>query len=313
MSKMEQIEEHLKLFDFFPKLRDDALHRSSLSGMVTLLCSIFMSYLMISEIMAYVAIDVTSEVGVDLEVGVKLPIYFNFSLPGLNCEGFGLDFIDNAGDLQLEVMDNIRKVPQRPAGRDGVRGCNAFGKLLTNKVSGDFHIAFGRQAVATDDARSHIHRFTPQELDTFNASHIIEKLAFGEEVPGVPNPLDGATHIVDHDSAQFQYHLQVIPTRYVHLGGFITVSNQYTFTLQSFVVNTRARTFKQPGIFFKYELSPYQITYREHREPFSTFIASVCAILGGVYVVGGWMSGAVRKSKPLMKPRTSRRASLLVK
>ena len=39
--------------------------------------------------------------------------------------------------------------------------------------------------------KHHMHRFTMAELDTFNSSHIINKLAFGEGIPGVQNPLDG--------------------------------------------------------------------------------------------------------------------------
>eukprot|EP01112_Ceratiomyxa_fruticulosa_P008663 TRINITY_DN2243_c0_g1_i1.p1 TRINITY_DN2243_c0_g1~~TRINITY_DN2243_c0_g1_i1.p1 ORF type:complete len:307 (-),score=47.40 TRINITY_DN2243_c0_g1_i1:292-1212(-) len=294
--------EKLKYLDFFHKVQDDAIHRSSLSGIVTLVCGVFMAYLMIDELVRFSTSTVTSEVGVDLQIGAKLPIHFNFTFPGLYCDAFGLDFLDNAGELSLEVMDNIKKEPFLVNGRP-VKGCNTYGQLLTNKVSGDFHIAFGRQSIAMEDKRSHIHRFTPQELDTFNASHIIHKLAFGENVPGVKNPLDGSVQIVTQDSAQFQYHLQVIPTVYVHSNGKITKSNQYTHTLKHYQVNTHASSFKQPGIFFKYELSPYQVTYKEHREQFSHFIASLCAILGGVFVVGGWMAGFV---KPLVTPKQKR-------
>jgi len=300
---MSNLEEKLKLFDFFPKLHDEYISRSGVSGFVTIICGSFMLFLMISELVSYARIQVTSEVGVDLEIGVKLPIHFNITLPGLKCDAFGLDFLDNAGDLQLEVMDGIKKV-NLPGGR----GCTTYGSLFTNKVSGDFHIAFGRQSVAMEDKRSHIHRFTPAELDTFNASHIVAKLSFGDDVPGVSNPLDNTKHIVEKDSAQFQYHLQVIPTHYVHLNGKITKSNQYTFSSQRHDVNTHARSFKQPGIFFKYELSPYQVTYREHREHLSQFFASLCAILGGVFVVGGWMAGAAHTGKKIATPKHSRKS-----
>lgn len=32
-------------------------------------------------------------------------------MPGLNCNDFGLDFVDMVGEQQLEVNDNIEKIP----------------------------------------------------------------------------------------------------------------------------------------------------------------------------------------------------------
>ena len=35
----------------------------------------------------------------------------DIDMPMLGCADFGLDFVDHAGDQQLDVADNIRKVP----------------------------------------------------------------------------------------------------------------------------------------------------------------------------------------------------------
>ena len=42
-----------------------------------------------------------------------------------------------------------------------------------------------------------------------------------------------------------------------------------------------------PGIFFKYDFSPLLIELRETRQPFTAFITSMCAILGGVLTCSG--------------------------
>jgi len=249
-----------------------------------------MAFLMISEFIQYRTIKVTSEVGVDTSFGLKLPINVDITMPNLRCEDFGLDFVDNAGEQQLEVEDNMIKTPQE-------KGCQISGFLLTNKVAGEFHIAFGRLAVAVEDAArqggGHIHRFTMRELDLFDPSHIITKLSFGADVPGVENPLDGTSKIITKDSAQYQYFIKVVPTTFYHLDGSVTHTNQYSYTMKYYYVNTHAGAFKQPGVYFKYDLAPYRVTYREYREFFSHFITQLCAILGGLFGVAGIISSGI--------------------
>lgn len=67
-------------------------------------------------------------------------------------------------------------------------GCRLTGHALVNKVSGNFHVAFGDSIVRDG---MHIHQFLPQEAPTFNVSHTIHSLSFGDPYPGMPpNPLD---------------------------------------------------------------------------------------------------------------------------
>jgi len=205
-------------------------------------------------------------------------------MPMLGCQDFGLDFVDHAGEQQLEVEDTIHKTPL-----NNIIGCNIKGFLLTNKVAGEFHIAFGRVPIASDSqhANSHMHRFTMKELDTFNPSHEIKKLAFGKEVPGISNPLDGLSKLVTKDSAQYQYYIKVVPTTYHHMDGTITHTNQYSFTLRYYYVNTHAQSFKQPGVYFKYDIAPYRVTYKEKKTNLFTFSDTTMCYFGRP-VWGGW-------------------------
>jgi len=280
--------DRLSSLDFFPKVPDELKVKTTSSAIVTIAWGVMITFLVISELISYINGTVTSEVGVDITYNNKLPINFDITFPGLNCQDFGLDFVDLVGEQQLEVNNNIRKqaLPRI--------GCRLTGVLLTSKVQGEFHVAFGRLAVAAEDnPTSHSHRFSMRELDIFNASHIVNKLTFGDEVPGVTNPLDGHSRIVIKDSARFTYFLKVIPTSYQHQSGQITETNQYSYTLQTISVNTHARSFKQPGVFFKYDLAPYRVTYRESRPPFAHFITRLCAISGGLFVVAGLISSFI--------------------
>jgi hypothetical protein len=67
-------------------------------------------------------------------------------------------------------------------------GCRVSGHMLVNKVSGNFHIAFGDSIVRDG---MHIHQFLPQNAPTYNISHSIHSISFGEPYPDMPqNPLD---------------------------------------------------------------------------------------------------------------------------
>jgi hypothetical protein len=68
-------------------------------------------------------------------------------------------------------------------------GCMVSGRMLVNKVAGNFHIAQGESIVR--DGR-HIHQFNPALAPKFNVSHTVHSLSFGEPYPSMPvNPLDG--------------------------------------------------------------------------------------------------------------------------
>lgn len=72
-------------------------------------------------------------------------------------------------------------------------GCRITGHVLVNKVSGNLHVAFGDSVVRDG---MHIHQFIPQDAPSFNASHTIHSLSFGEPYPDMPpNPLDNGLMI----------------------------------------------------------------------------------------------------------------------
>lgn len=72
-------------------------------------------------------------------------------------------------------------------------GCNLHGYIMVNKVAGNIHVAPGK---SYQDAHRHIHDYLPYELQHFNVSHIIYRLGFGEDYPGLKNPLDNTRKIL---------------------------------------------------------------------------------------------------------------------
>lgn len=116
-------------------------------------------------------------------------------------------------------------------------GCNLSGYFMVNRVGGNFHIAMG-EGIERDGR--HIHTFNPEEAQNFNASHIINHLTFGPEMPefdqnGGHTALNGATKIVQKEhgtTGLFQYFIKVVPTTYVGVGPGATnvETNRFFFT-----------------------------------------------------------------------------------
>ncbi|KAF6041557.1 ERGIC3 [Bugula neritina] len=72
-------------------------------------------------------------------------------------------------------------------------GCRMYGFLLVSKVAGNFHIAPGKSFQS-----SHVHVHDLNFLDggsTWNTSHSIAHIGFGDDYPGLVNPLDSTEQI----------------------------------------------------------------------------------------------------------------------
>jgi len=93
----------------------------------------------------------------------------------------------------------------------------------------------------------------------------------------------------DSDLYRFQYFLSVVPTVYVtdDCGRKIIETNQYAVTEQS---HPSAGHMGQevPGIFFKYDVEPLQLTiFHSHMSTYR-FLIRLVAIVGGVAICTEW-------------------------
>ncbi|KAJ6730374.1 ENDOPLASMIC RETICULUM VESICLE TRANSPORTER PROTEIN [Salix viminalis] len=64
-------------------------------------------------------------------------------------------------------------------------GCNIYGFLEVNKVAGNLQFSPGK---SFQQSGVHVHDLLAFQKDSFNISHKITRLAFGEYFPGVVNP-----------------------------------------------------------------------------------------------------------------------------
>ncbi|KAK9834138.1 hypothetical protein WJX81_001409 [Elliptochloris bilobata] len=189
-------------------------------------------------------------------------------------------------------------------------GCHLWGVLNVNKVAGNVHIAPGK---SFQQGTMHVHDLIPFQTTEFDTSHVIDKLSFGAEYPGMKNPLDRVRvprhnpRNVEGRTGAYQYFLKIVPTIYQDIRNRTIQTNQYSVT-EHFKQSDVPSGHQLPGVFFFYDLSPIKVRYIEERMSFLHFLTSVCAIVGGVFTVSGILDAfvyhgaqAVRKKVDLGK------------
>lgn len=173
-------------------------------------------------------------------------------------------------------------------------GCRVYGKVQVAKVAGNFHIAPG-DPFRTHRSHAHdLHSLNPQKFD---ASHIINHLSFGTPFPGKTYPLDGKAfeNSKGKGGIMYQYYLKVVPTLYVPLESVNSVfSHQFSVTTNQKDVTISASGL--PGLFVNYEFSPLMVKYEERRQSWSSFLVSLCAIIGGLFTVASLIDAFIYNS-----------------
>ncbi|XP_061968204.1 uncharacterized protein LOC133691632 isoform X2 [Populus nigra] len=103
-----------------------------------------------------------------------------------------------------DLMDQCKREGflQRIKDEEG-EGCNIYGFLEVNKVAGNSHFAPGK---SFQQSGVHVHDLLAFQKDSFNTSHKINRLAFGEYFPGVVNPLDGVQWTQETPSGMYIFH-----------------------------------------------------------------------------------------------------------
>ncbi|XP_015981924.1 endoplasmic reticulum-Golgi intermediate compartment protein 3 isoform X1 [Rousettus aegyptiacus] len=177
-------------------------------------------------------------------------------------------------------------------------GCQVYGFLEVNKVAGNFHFAPGK---SFQQSHVHVHAVEIHDLQSFgldniNMTHYIRHLSFGEDYPGIVNPLDRTNVTAPQASMMFQYFVKVVPTVYMKLDGEVLRTNQFSVTRHEKVANGLLGDQGLPGVFVLYELSPMMVKLTEKHRSFTHFLTGVCAIIGGMFTVAGLIDSLIYHS-----------------
>ncbi|XP_054896206.1 endoplasmic reticulum-Golgi intermediate compartment protein 2-like [Poeciliopsis prolifica] len=167
--------------------------------------------------------------------------------------------------------------------------CRIHGHMYVNKVAGNFHITIGK---SIPHPRGHAHLAALVSHDSYNFSHRIDHFSFGEEIPGLINPLDGTEKITADANHMFQYFITIVPTK-LNTYKVSAETHQYSVTERERVINHAAGSHGVSGIFMKYDISSLMVRVTEQHMPLWQFLVRLCGIVGGIFSTTGMIHGMV--------------------
>lgn len=313
----------LRRVDVYRRVPKDFTQTTLSGGIVSVVTILTMVALFLIELNSYLTVEIVNEMFVDSTMGDDhvFDVLFSVTAHDIPCAILSVDVQDNMGRHDVGVEKLLRKrrysadgaqldmheevdpgsaTAQQQVAADyaAQRGehCNVHGHLRLNKVPGNFHIS-------THFAQ----RFVKLTGDDINFAHTIEHLNFGAnlnddfDIPGAFTPLNNFDVLSDVGT-DHEYHFQIVPTVYDRLDGSSTSSYQFTYAYKAHPVNKHhVHGSHPPAVWFRYELSPITIRYREQSKSFGSFLVGVSAIIGGVFTVSTLVTAAFHSAHELVR------------
>ncbi|RAL49469.1 hypothetical protein DM860_012902 [Cuscuta australis] len=106
---MDKLFDKLRKLDAYPKVNEDFYSRSLSGGLITLVSSIVMFLLFISEFRLYLHTVTETRLVVDTSRGEKLHIHFDVTFPAIRCSLLSVDAMDISGEQHLDIRHDIFK------------------------------------------------------------------------------------------------------------------------------------------------------------------------------------------------------------
>ncbi|XP_013383276.1 endoplasmic reticulum-Golgi intermediate compartment protein 1-like [Lingula anatina] len=276
----------IRRFDIYRKIPKDLTQPTQTGAVISILSTLFISYLFLSELLDYISVDIVSEMFVDDPTTDRIPVKIDLSIPHLPCQFIGLDIQDDLGRHEVGFVEDTDKTPINE-----MRGCRFKASFNINKVPGNFHIS------------THASQVQP---DSPNMNHIIHSLVFGDtkgkhsHLPGSFNPLKDVEKQDANPLSSHDYFLKIVPSIFETVGGKISYPYQYTYAYRDYLQYGHGHRVL-PAIWFRIDLSPITVKYTEKRKPFYSFLTMICAILGGTFTVAGIIDSLIFTAAEIFK------------
>ncbi|XP_050529523.1 endoplasmic reticulum-Golgi intermediate compartment protein 3 [Daktulosphaira vitifoliae] len=202
------------------------------------------------------------------------------------CEDVQRAYALKSWNFNPSVIEQCKNQPLNGSSENTFKeGCQIFGTLQVNRVGGSFHIAPGTSFSINN---MHVHDVHPYTSSSFNTSHKIRHLSFGQKVDSIPgdggNPLDSSESIATEGSTMFQYYLKIVPTLYQRKDKTVFSTNQFSVTKHNKIIAFERGTSGMPGVFFSYELSPIMVKFTERQRLLGHLITQFLCNISGVFI-----------------------------
>uniref|UniRef100_A0A674NSQ0 Endoplasmic reticulum-Golgi intermediate compartment protein n=1 Tax=Takifugu rubripes TaxID=31033 RepID=A0A674NSQ0_TAKRU len=310
----------VKELDAFPKVPESYVESTASGGTVSLIAFSLMAILAFLEFFVYRDTWMKYEYEVDKDFGSKLRINVDITV-AMRCQYIGADVLDLAetmvasDGLKYEPVSNIHihcsftlysstllhiiviafltvksfTSNFRDDSSTSLHACRIHGHLYVNKVAGNFHITVGK---SIPHPRGHAHLAALVSHDSYNFSHRIDHLSFGEDLPGIISPLDGTEKVSADSNHIFQYFITIVPTK-LNTYRVSAETHQYSVTEQDRAINHAAGSHGVSGIFMKYDINSLMVKVTEQHMPLWQFLVRLCGIIGGIFSTTGMIHGIV--------------------
>ena len=178
--------------------------------------------------------------------------------------------------------------------KDGEK-CHIKGKVHLYKVTGKVLFSFNSKLFYIEELR----RRYPAEGDSLKLTHIMKSLTFGDVAQhlhilfrfgasehtqfDMVNMVDDEVYASDQDKMDYFYFLKLVP----HI--FVDEINSALFRSYSYSLNHNAKA-SQNGlgmISMIYDFTPVNMKITKQNKDLPRFLVSLCAIVGGVFVIFG--------------------------
>ena len=281
-----------------------------------------MCLLFLNEFINFNTYRTNSRMYVDVNRGSdKLKVNIDIDIDHIPCDLLAILTADALGEKSIDLKGEITKSRLDKYGKkldenkyeikdvnyDKVKlemnndeGCNLKGHFFVDAVPGSFYITSGYYG-------SIIQRLANDRALKVNIQHKINQISFGEmnkkeiwsnfgrDISKLSYGLSNIKKKNDQHIGVYQYYLKIVPTKFLTYSGKEINNYQYTYTsFGEYDIN------EMPSMYFKYDLSPITVEYKQYKETFLNFFINICAILGGVFTVTGIVDAIIHKSVVLL-------------
>lgn len=269
----------LRSFDAFPKLNEAYTTQGAPSSPVKNALIIFAVLFLYLETTSWM--NTTPNEHFEVDRGINDNFQINLEIAVRNsCENIGI-FIQDLSEDRLFVNELVRMIPYSPLADQEHEWCQIAGIFDTNRVK-------GRLTIGSSNFMS----------KSFDTTHAISELSFGDFYPEVNNPLDMTT-MESTEPTAIAYFISIVPARFRAFG----------MAVETYLYSARHRkksvggTFHPPQISFEYDFDPIKVDIADSRMSFFQWMLRVVNIGGGLIFTA-------RAAARFMKRKISKRENV---
>jgi len=276
-----------------------------------------MALLFLNEFINFNTYRTASKMYVDVNRGAdKLKVNIDIEIDHIPCDLLAILTADALGEKSIDINGEVTKSRMDKFGKiydekkyeikdvdynkvktemNNDEGCKLKGFFYVDAVPGTFQITSGYYGTI-------IQRLANERVLKFNSQHKIKQISFGEfnkneiwsnygrNIAKLSYQLNNIKKN-DKNAKIHQYYLKIVPTK------FLTYSskeiNNYQYTYNYFAENAM---YEMPSLYFRYDISPITVEYKQYKETFLNFFINICAIIGGVFTITGIIDAIIHKS-----------------